>query len=105
MNGAMREVGRVKALFRYPVKSMAGEALASAALGWHGLEGDRRFALFRTGDQSGFPWLTAVRLPSLVRYTPVNRSGAGGADAPTHVLTPDGREVPLLGPLLDEEVS
>ena len=30
-------VGTVEALYRYPVKSMAGEALASAELGWHGV--------------------------------------------------------------------
>ena len=36
-------VGHIEALFRYPVKSMRGEQLAEAALGWHGIEGDRRF--------------------------------------------------------------
>jgi uncharacterized protein YcbX len=36
------EVGHVEALFRYPVKSMGGEQLEAAELGWHGLDGDRR---------------------------------------------------------------
>ena len=36
------EIGQVEALFRYPVKSMGGEPLEEANLGWHGLEGDRR---------------------------------------------------------------
>jgi len=36
------EIGQVEAIFRYPVKSMAGEGLEAANLGWHGLEGDRR---------------------------------------------------------------
>jgi len=36
-----REVGRVAGLWRYPVKSMAGEALESAGVGWHGVEGKK----------------------------------------------------------------
>lgn len=35
------EIGRIKAIFRYPVKSMAGEQLDNASLGWHGLEGEK----------------------------------------------------------------
>ena len=58
----MIELGYVRELVRYPVKSMAGTALESAFLGWHGLAGDRRFAFRRVGDDSGFPWLTASRL-------------------------------------------
>ena len=41
------QVGIVKALYRYPVKSMGGEALDEAQLGWHGVDGDRRLALRR----------------------------------------------------------
>jgi uncharacterized protein YcbX len=37
-------VGEVEALFHYPVKSMRGEPLDVADLGWHGLDGDRRLA-------------------------------------------------------------
>jgi len=39
------EIGHVEAIFRYPVKSMAGERLEVAELGWHGLDGDRRLAV------------------------------------------------------------
>jgi uncharacterized protein YcbX len=35
------EIGHVDAIFRYPVKSMGGERLEVAKLGWHGLDGDR----------------------------------------------------------------
>ena len=38
-------VGRVAALWRYPVKSMLGERLERASLGLGGIEGDRGFAL------------------------------------------------------------
>lgn len=34
------EIGHVEAIFRYPVKSMGGERLEFAKLGWHGLDGD-----------------------------------------------------------------
>ena len=44
-----REVGRVVALWRYPVKSMAAERSTEADVGWHGLAGDRRWAFVR-GD-------------------------------------------------------
>lgn len=37
--------GRVHGLWRYPVKSMQGEALAEAVLGQHGIVGDRAYAL------------------------------------------------------------
>jgi uncharacterized protein YcbX len=52
------EPGRISAIFRYPVKSMAGELLDVARLSWHGIEGDRRLAFRRLTDKSGFPWLT-----------------------------------------------
>src|SRR4030065_37974 len=49
------KVGEVEALFRYPVKSMSGELLEVADLGWHGLDGDRRLAFRRADDRAGFP--------------------------------------------------
>jgi hypothetical protein len=55
---------------------LAGEPLAVAQLGWHGLDGDQRLAFRRIEDHCGFPWLTAVKLPDLVRFTP-QRRGAG----------------------------
>ena len=33
------EIGQVEAIFRYPVKSMRGEPLKAADLGWHGTPG------------------------------------------------------------------
>jgi uncharacterized protein len=93
-------IGHVEALFRYPVKSMRGERLETAGLGWHGVDGDRRVAIRRLGDRAGFPWLTAGRLPDLVRFTPV-RDPDGDPDAlPTHVVTPDGDRVPVFGEAL-----
>jgi uncharacterized protein len=62
------EIGLVEAIFRYPVKSMAGERLEDATLGWYGIDGDRRLALRRTDNHSGMPWLTAGKLPELVLF-------------------------------------
>ena len=45
---------RVSALWRYPVKSMLGEALATARVSRHGLEGDRSFAVVDTNGRPGF---------------------------------------------------
>jgi uncharacterized protein len=65
------EIGHVEAIFRYPVKSMAGERLELANLGWDGLDGDRGLAFRRMDDRSGFPWLTAGKLPDLVLFSPL----------------------------------
>ncbi|HEY3740676.1 MAG TPA: MOSC N-terminal beta barrel domain-containing protein [Bryobacteraceae bacterium] len=90
------EIGHVEAIFRYPVKSMGGESLESASLGWHGVEGDRRFAFRRIGDRSTFPWLTASKLPELLLFTP---------QLPTHVRTPEGEPMPIFGADLALEVE
>jgi len=91
----LMEIGHVEALFRYPVKSMAGERIEVADLGWHGLEGDRRLAFRRMNDRSGFPWLSASDLPDLVLFTPQRRDDGAQEDLPTHVRTPDGEEMPV----------
>lgn len=61
-------IGEVAALYRYPVKSMAGQSLRTADLGWYGCTGDRRLALRRVDDRGRFPWLTASKLPELILY-------------------------------------
>ena len=101
----LTQIGRVEALFRYPVKSMRGESLEVATLGWHGFDGDRRLAFRRIDARSGFPWLSASSFPELVLYTPLHRSTAGDNTIPTHVRTPDGKELPLFGEELREDVE
>src|SRR5260221_2981092 len=94
------EIGQVEAIFRYPVKSMRGEPLDAATLGWHGIDGARRFAFRRLDDRSGMPWLTASTLPDLVRFTPLSEDGKL-----THVRTPEGEDLPLFGEALAAEVG
>jgi uncharacterized protein YcbX len=97
------ELGTIEAIFRYPVKSMRGESLSDAMMGWHGIEGDRRFALRRVNFRGGFPWLTAGKFPDLLHYAPERLSGDG--EAPTHVSTPEGEALPLLGEELARDVE
>jgi len=99
------EIGHVEAIFRYPVKSMGGERLDAGNLGWHGLDGDRRLAFRRMNDRSGFPWLTAGKLPDLVLFAPQRREGGAEGEFPTHVRTPYGAEMPVFGEDLATEVG
>jgi uncharacterized protein YcbX len=104
------EIGQVEAIFRYPVKSMRGEALEAANLGWHGLEGDRRLAFRRMDNHSDFPWLSASKLPDLLLFAPQRREGDSSEDGdqghlPTHIRTPDGQEMPVFGEDLAAEVG
>jgi len=95
-------IGQVEAIYRYPVKSMGGERLEVAALGWHGLEGDRRLALRRMEDRGGFPWLSASKLPELLLFSPQRREDG---ELPTHVRTPDGEALPIFGEELAAEIA
>jgi len=99
------EIGHVEAIFRYPVKSMGGERLEVANLGWHGLDGDRRLAFRRMDDRSGMPWLTASKLPDLLLFAPHHREDGAQGDLPTHIRTPDGEELPVFGEELAAEVG
>jgi uncharacterized protein YcbX len=101
----INELGHVRELVRYPVKSMAGTVTESAFLGWHGLAGDRRFAFRRSGDDSGFPWLSASRVPELLLYHPAGLDESTGEPLPTHVRTPAGTQVELRSAELQSEVA
>jgi uncharacterized protein len=99
------EVGRIKAIFRYPVKSMAGMELTNAALGFHGLEGDRRFAFRRMAEGGGFPWLTASRLPEMILFKPFHQHENDQSLVPSHVCTPQGNALELRSLELSAEIS
>lgn len=88
-------VGHVHQLVRYPIKSMAGISTDSAFVGWHGLQGDRRFAFRRLSDNSGFPWLSASRLPELLLHQPTGLDEHAEEPLPTHVRTPEGLTLEL----------
>jgi hypothetical protein len=101
----LEQIGQIEAIFRYPVKSMAGERLEAANLGWNGIDGDRRFAFRRIQDRSDFPWLTAGKFPGLILYSPRRREDGAQRDLPTHVRTPDGEEMGVFGEDLTAEIG
>jgi uncharacterized protein YcbX len=99
------ELGHVEAIFRYPVKSMRGEQLDVASLGWHGLDGDRRLAFRRINDRSGFPWLSAGKLPDLILFAPCRHNANADGDLPTHIRTPSNEDMPVFGEDLAAEIG
>ena len=56
-------------------------------------------------DRSGFPWLSASKLPDLVRFAPRRSEDGAEGELPTHIRTPDGEEVPIFGEALAAEVG
>lgn len=100
------KVGRVAALWRYPVKSMAGEALEEVEVTWHGLAGDRRWAFVRDGlVRSGFPWLTIRERADMSHYRPSFVQPQRPDASPTVVCTPSGDELDVVDPSLADELG
>jgi uncharacterized protein len=99
-------VGRVAALFRYPVKSMASESLDAIDVGWNGFAGDRRWAFVRGGmERSGFPWLTIRERPEMWHYHPHFSDANDPEKSATMVRTPAGKEYDVVDPLLADELG
>lgn len=83
------QVASVQSIYRYPVKSMHGEALTAAALTLQGIPGDRRFAFVQAASRRDFPWLTGRQVAEMLLYKP-RLEGEG--DVPrVDVITPDGQ--------------
>jgi uncharacterized protein YcbX len=102
----MTEVGRVAALWRYPVKSMAAEALEEIEVSWHGLAGDRRWAFVQAGlERSDFPWMTIRQRSDMGRYRPSFADPSRPDDSRTVVRTPAGEELEVADPALAAELG
>lgn len=95
----MGEVGVVADLWRFPVKSFAGEQARRAFVGPFGILGDRRLAVL---DDAG-DLLTGRRAHALLAF------GARSTDADTgegvEVITPQGWELPWDDPAVARELS
>ena len=101
-----RHVGRVVGLWRYPVKSMAGEALTEVEVSWHGLAGDRRWAFVRDGVVgSGFPWLTIRQRADMSHYRPSLVEPARPDESAVVVGTPSGVSYDVADPALAAELG
>jgi uncharacterized protein YcbX len=101
----MREIGRIKQIYRYPVKSLAGEELTSAELGWHGIHGDRRYSFVRAGNMTDFPWLTASKMPGLIRYQAYHGKGDDPSSPIVRVRTPEGADLEVEDETLRKQLA
>jgi len=63
-------IGRVESLWRYPVKSMRGEELGEAYVGYAGVFGDRIYAFHDTAARPGLPYLTAREQAAMLLHAP-----------------------------------
>jgi uncharacterized protein len=87
---------QVAGIWRYPVKSLQGEAMDAAVVERDGLEGDRRWGI-RDGRTGRI--LTARRRPELLH------AGASYRDDEPVITLPDGRETTGPGPATDRLLS
>jgi uncharacterized protein len=92
----MSVVGRVAELWRYPVKSMAGEQVARALITERGVTGDRGWAL---RDETAGEIRGAKKMPTLMscraRY---DEEPAGGRISNATITLPDGSTVSTNAP-------
>ena len=66
----MSVVGTLRAICRYPVKSMRGQALDSAFVGYSGMYGDRIYAFKTPEGPAFFPYFTGRNKRQMLLYTP-----------------------------------
>ncbi|MCP5098545.1 MAG: MOSC domain-containing protein, partial [Chloroflexi bacterium] len=99
------EVGTVKQLNRFPVKSMRGQSIDESHVYWYGFDGDRRYAFVRSEIRSGFPWLTGRDVPEIVQYTPTFVMPDDVVNSAVEVTTPNGRSIPIHAPELQAELA
>lgn len=90
-----RIIGHVSALNRFPVKSMAGEALTLAEIDWQGIEGDRQYAFHYRNNGTRFPWMTAREVPAMLLHRARFADPSRPKTSAVTVETPDGALVPL----------
>lgn len=100
----MTGAGVVRAIGRYPVKSMRGEHLDTVDVGFQGIPGDRLYAFVQEGVASPFPWLTARGCPDLLRCEPSWTMGETGRPA-LQVTLPGGSIVAAPSAALTDAVG
>jgi MOSC domain-containing protein len=84
----MQVIGTVKEIWRYPVKSMAGERMERATVGTMGIPGDRGWAI---RDEKAGEIRNARKLPALLHCSAVYLREPSGSDTPPVQITmPNG---------------
>ncbi len=96
-------VGRIRELWRHPVKSMLGERIAQAELGSNGIPGDRAWAV-RDEERGGIRG--AKKIPALMRCAAryLEEPVTGRVPAP-EITLPDGARLRASDPGAAERVS
>lgn len=94
----MREIGRIRHIYRYPVKSFQGEQLGYVKVERYGIYGDRGYAFIdhtRSNDEArSNKKLNAKFVPRLLAYSSAYvGDGTNEAFPPVRVTTPDGRHL------------
>lgn len=93
-----RQVGRISALFRYPVKSMLGEALPTAEVDHQGMPGDRGLAF--VDEATGK--VVSAKYPARWRAMLSARARMNGE---ARITLPDGQTIAASDPDLDTVIS
>src|SRR3954469_9870794 len=78
----MTLLGQVESLWRYPVKSMRGEQLTEAFVGFAGVYGDRIYAFRSSAAPRGAPYLTASAQEQMLLFRPRFRHPEHAAKPP-----------------------
>lgn len=88
-------IGKISGIRRYPVKSMGGEALATAMITHHGLRGDRACALFDPAENRVASAKQFDRFPRLLEFSAqyIQSEWLASELPPIEVRFPDGRVV------------
>ena len=97
-------VGAVAALWRYPVKSMAGQRLQEVGVTERGLRGDRAYALVDREDQKVATAKNPRKWPRLFEYAAALPDDDGSTVPPVLIMTPEGDEVSSADPSADESL-
>lgn len=102
--GSGGPVASVAELWRYPVKSMAGERIEETRLGGSGLHGDRLWAVRDLEEgMTGTGRRLAGLMACSARYVDEPGADAGPGNSPEVVITfPDGSERSSADPAIDE---
>ena len=98
-----RKIGTVKALWRFPVKSMQGEELGELHITSRGVVGDRAWAL---RDLQNMRIATAKKFVGLLKFhAKYEGTPEAGKLPPVKITLPDGREIHADDPHASEVVS
>ncbi|MFS0862425.1 MOSC domain-containing protein [Fredinandcohnia sp. 179-A 10B2 NHS] len=92
----MKQVGKIKEITRYPVKSFAGEYLESCKIDTYGIVGDRFYSFYDETKNDWNRFVTARTIPAMLSYK------ANFIDNDVRITSPDGRTFSWNEELLQE---